>query len=188
MLARVLSLGFRQAAPQKDKRDSEAWSADAMHSGAPGMNKAYPKIVQHGDCQIDPGDNATMTSPSRRSTLVHCPAFRRALPTWGTLALAALGPSETWRAWHGRKDNAAARSLASIRRLPKIHDLPARICGPGCTWVLLRPENLCVPCVRYQPLGEPRQALLQPDMVQQHGGTPPPMGHDPIDVWPCGQP
>lgn len=46
------------------------------------------------------------------------------------------------------KDNGAARRLASIRRLPKIHDLPARICGPGCTWVLLRPENLCDPCVR----------------------------------------
>jgi hypothetical protein len=64
------------------------------------------------------------------------------------------------------KDNGAARRLASIRRLPRIHDLPARICGPGCTWVLLRPENLCDPCVRYQPLLGATARLLQPNMGQ----------------------
>lgn len=40
----------------------------------------------------------------------------------------------------------AARRLASIRSLPKIHDTPARSCGPGCTRVLLRPKNQCGQC------------------------------------------
>jgi len=124
------------------------WARPEVHSefgrrcGAPDRNQPI-WLVHHGEGQIGPGDNATM-----RDLLSACSVYRdqdgvRGPPhgPWTPRGRRTRGTRKGVRTTKG-----AARRLASIRHLPRNHNPPARICGPGCTWVLLSPRNQCGQC------------------------------------------